>query len=110
MVDTEEATATPTPRKPLDPLSHPVDLEFEMDRDDPEAVDINQLYESPDEEDEETMGDVDLDDEYDLIHTHVMSMAEPDSSEQEKHLGGRTFGSRTFGEAVKEAGKRMKCD
>lgn len=66
-----EASVRP-PRQPLDPLSRPVDLEFEMDRDDPEAVDIDQLYESPDEEgDEEEMGmsvkeAVDLDDEYDL--------------------------------------------
>jgi hypothetical protein len=64
MADLERAT-----RQPLDPLSGPVDLEFELDRDDPEAVDVDQLYESPDEEDEILMSvkeTVDLDDEYDL--------------------------------------------
>lgn len=70
MADVEAANRPP--RQPLDPLPRPVDLEFEMDRDDPEAVDIDQLYESPDEEGgDEEMGmfakeTVDLDDEYDL--------------------------------------------
>jgi hypothetical protein len=65
-----EGTAR-TQRQPLDPLSRPIDLEFELDRDDPEAVDMDLLYESPDEGDEGEMGmsmkgAVDLDDEYDL--------------------------------------------
>ena len=66
MADAEEATRPP--RQPLDPLSRPVDLEFELDRDDPEAVNVDDLYESPDEEEEMlTIKEaVDLDDEYDL--------------------------------------------
>lgn len=66
MADAEEATRPP--RRPLDPLSRPVDLEFELDRDDPEAVNVDDLYESPDEEEEMlTIKEaVDLDDEYDL--------------------------------------------
>ncbi|KAG7674929.1 hypothetical protein Ndes2526B_g07771 [Nannochloris sp. 'desiccata'] len=109
-----EASVRP-PRQPLDPLSRPVDLEFEMDRDDPEAVDIDQLYESPDEEgDEEEMGmsvkeAVDLDDEYDLMHDHAVGVVEPGSSEQEKLGGSRTGGTdarhSTF-EAAKETASR----
>lgn len=68
MADAEAAVRQP--RQPLDPLSQPVDLEFELDRDDPEHVDIDQLYDSPDEEgvDEEMFlkESVDLDDQYDL--------------------------------------------
>lgn len=55
-------------RSPLSPLEGPVDIEQEYDRDDPEAVDINALYdeESPNEEDELLGREIDLDDEYDL--------------------------------------------
>jgi len=64
MADLRAARAGP----PLDPLDRPVDIETEFDRDDPEGVDVNALYdeESPNEEEDLLGREVDLDDEYDL--------------------------------------------
>lgn len=100
-----------TKNYPLEDLKgRPIDLEYELDRDDPEAVDLEALYaqeeaaageESPDEEEDILLAgrEVDLDDEYDLMHDHALRVTEPSAHQPP----GPTAGVHPSFEQVKNA-------